>query len=406
MTRYILPALLILAACSDGGEGRRTLDPSHLRIIAGDQQAAPVGVTASSAVFRAYGTAAQNGAANVLPDTLVTEIQGTVSGRDGLVGPSSNIDMPAGTIVEYAVLSDGCGAPYISSVTPDADARTRTLWEVPGARANLTPVLQGLQWHVVDGDSIWAARCEMQARLKLGSEFRADTSFVAYFQPGPVVSVAFEIDEWAHFLGDTVTLAPPSVMDVHRNAHPRDVEWSGDGAERLVPSRSITHRAWRDLDSPAAERTDVIIATRDGLADTTRVHWLQRIGEGWQYELRCGPGVALGYNEPIDSMRITLTVDEASRGNVAPLPGYIDHQYIASVGEVMVAFAERDTYQRSTRVPGQLHHGPGALHMIVWDGSAQGSVSVLAADGPGHYVGTETSPCTNPISETFSAPSP
>lgn len=301
MKRLVITTALLVACSDGGGGGARTLDPSHLRIVAGDQQIGAVAGASSGAVFRVYGAGdVVNG---VLSDTLIAEILGTVEGRDGIMSPSGNVELPPGTIVEYTVLSDGCGAPYITSVTPDSDSRARTLWEVPGARQNLTPLLQDLRWHEVDGDSIWASRCEMQARLKLGAEFRADTSFVAYFEPGPITRASLA-GPTVTFVGDTLLLPIPSFADAHGNGFPNTrVQWTG--VDGVYPASRM---AWVE---PTEEGRDSVTATLEGTSVSAEVISLTKIGPGWTYEMVCTNGsLAWAPSFQFDSLRYTYRLQE------------------------------------------------------------------------------------------------
>lgn len=411
--KRLIPLLIILAACGDGGEGgRRVLEPSRLRIVAGDAQTSPVAAsTAAGAVFRVY--AAGDAATGVLPDTLITEIQGTVQGRDGVMGVGGNVELPPGTSVEYTVLQDGCGAPYIASVNPDSDARARTLWEIPGARQNLTPVLQGLQWHVVGGDSVWASRCEMEARLKVGAEFRADTSFVAYFEPGP--AVAMDFGRWAPegTIGGIVPVGPPNVYDAYFNAHAPGVGITITGPEgRLLEEAPSGHPPYvRTLTSPTEERYDTLSFSGHGLSATVVVPWLQDIGPGWTYEVVCGAGKMGPRSEAIDTMRMVYTLVGTERETSLPWP--FDNSYErSSVGtairEYYVEFTDPGVESLDTTFEGTagwLNQSPGRLQLTVYPPrTSSWLMSGLVADGPGHYVGTGEAICTNPISETFSAP--
>ena len=188
-----IAAAAAMAAC--GGDGPdQELRPQQLVIIAGDKQVAAV---AEPAAGGSYSPLAD--VEGVLPDTLVTEIQGdtvTVSSYRGTLtepvfSTSAALPPPAGTVVEYAVLGAGCGGAFISSSPPDSLNQTKTLWKVPGSATNLTGALSnepGVMewWPQAGGDSIWSARCEMEARAKVGDTFGVDTTFVAYFEPGPV----------------------------------------------------------------------------------------------------------------------------------------------------------------------------------------------------------------------------
>lgn len=177
MRRTLVVAVAIVACGGDGGSGPDpVVSPDRLVIVAGDGQVAPIAGTQTADLAAAV--------EGVLPDTLIARIEGSVELSPSITGPGLSLSMagmegltfPAGTAVEYVVTSEGCGRPYIATATPDEDGQVRTLWEIPAGE------LPDMDWH----EGVWGSRCEMEARAKVGTEFRADTTFIATFQPGPV----------------------------------------------------------------------------------------------------------------------------------------------------------------------------------------------------------------------------
>lgn len=110
---------LAIAACSSNSAPPKQLQPTGLRIVAGDNQVAQVATGVSTGGSVGVATTPVPGV-DVLPDTLVTQVVGdTVLALMGpITGPSfsmeprdpSGIEIPAGTSVSYDVDLDGRGA--------------------------------------------------------------------------------------------------------------------------------------------------------------------------------------------------------------------------------------------------------------------------------------------------------
>lgn len=397
--KRLVPLLIVLAACSDGGDGgRRVLAPSRLRIVSGDAQVGPVAARKpGTAVFRVYG--AGDAASDVLPDTLIVEIQGTIQGRDGITGVGGNVELPPGTSLEFTVVSSACGAPYIASVMPDADARARTLWELPGARQNLTAVLRDLRWHVVEGDSVWGARCEMEVRLKVGTEFRADTSFVAYFQPGPITGATFP-DRLFAFVGDTLVLPFPTFADDYGNLHPiKELEWSG--VSGLHP---VTRHAWI---APEADGKDTVRATLQGVTASSEIVALSKIGAGWTYEVTCANGVFPWDPETaFDSVRHTVRLRNPS--SISSLSFFQDtayHQWVSDYEQMIHRTGDAPRVYSWE----QIHFIYQTIGEVRFQLAAPSIPLLSATSNPAtEYVGDGSAVCmgAESVRETFRAPTP
>lgn len=212
--RRLIPLAFVLTACGgDGGiEAPELVQPDRLVIVAGDGQIAPVAGTGTGGMVAAV--------EGVLPDTLIARIEGSVELSPSITGPgltlaSASLTFPAGTSVEYVVLTEGCGRPYIAAATPDEEGEVRTLWEIPvGALPRPAFGWQG---------DVWGVQCEMEARAKVANEFRADTTFVAVFTPGDV-SETHAFQGGVQWEGAPARMYPDLVDDRYNNWIPYVLE--------------------------------------------------------------------------------------------------------------------------------------------------------------------------------------
>lgn len=240
----LLALALTFAACDSTGPGFTDPDDLRLQIVKGDGQVGSV--QAGSAYIIAAA-----GPKGVLPDTLVARITDASGGY---------ANVPPGTVVNYVVPEDGCGAPWIDDATPDDSAYVATLWERPASK------LPNAQWH---GDVMGSA-CTMEARTVVGGEFKTDTMFTAIFEAGPVHQYPFGLD----VPGDTLLVSNAleigfgfhGFKDRYDNTVPHWLD--GDGWAR-AQEPSITARGGRFFAQP-----DSTVA----VGDTATVRAVRRDG--------------------------------------------------------------------------------------------------------------------------------
>lgn len=284
--RKLIAVIALLAACGgDSSNGTPLVQPDRLVIVSGDHQVAQIGTSE-----------VPGGVEGILPDTLIARVEGDTSGGSGITGPVS-VQFPAGTSVEYRVPVVGCGAPLLSTAIPDSAGEVSTLWEVP---AEALPA-DHLQWQNLGGSEIWAADCGMEVRLNAGNTFDVDTTFTAYFKPGPASTI--ELDNGPHlvFLGGSRALDSlvVSIGDEYGNALPLEwLVWSGTGV-------AITDRTF----APSIEGSGVAVASLDAAEEAVALEAVRRIEPGWQLEWRCLGGYPRGETEPVDSFIRMATVD-------------------------------------------------------------------------------------------------
>lgn len=164
-TILAVTAIVLVAGCDATDLPVMDVDDMQLAIVSGDGQVGQVQEASSSIRTAAVGPD------KVLPDTLVARIED----KSG-----SNANLPANTVVNYHVPTDGCGEPWSGTALPNDSA---TVWELWTRPAGLLP---NLDWHDVDGVQTWGSLCTLEARTVVDNTFATDTVFRAVFTPGPM----------------------------------------------------------------------------------------------------------------------------------------------------------------------------------------------------------------------------
>ena len=204
MRRMIL-AVLVLAACGDGG-GEEVVVPAGLDIVSGNGQVAEVATTEPSPSVRVASTV---GDYELLPEPLVVQL--TDESGDPIASirmdgssvaapdPGMAAAVAPGTLVGFHVIEEGCGEAFVGAGTPDDSAQAQDRW-VKGTLAG---------------------ECHMEARLILNGEPTVAETFTATFLPGPVVRVQWDDGSWK-CVGDTVDIRDHAVYayDEHHNRVP------------------------------------------------------------------------------------------------------------------------------------------------------------------------------------------
>jgi len=240
----ILATIAIIAGCGDS-TGPRVFEPAELRvvIIRGDGQVSPVapGKPAGAAQFALYATTPDP--STVLPDTLVAQITGPV-GVQGL--------LPSNTMAHFAATEEGCGRAWIPSAIPDAEGYVRTLWELPGKLPLVKRFEEG-----------WGYPCEMQLRVMVGEQFVRDTTFRAFFTPGPPRHHLFLA---GNVLGGS-ELQHFAVRDAHQNMIPFEYRVDCDCAEAVGTIASYPSPLPKVVPvAPGEGRLHVVVLGGDTLA--------------------------------------------------------------------------------------------------------------------------------------------